>query len=120
MIPQFSFHTGDEQALALEYVRMRNSEQLTLKTADLPDPYMLDAENILAVHYADAGAQGDAGAVEILYHTQKDVQILYGNYAYGNLDLDAVIPSRFGRILRDRTDRLREGDREHHIRQQGF
>ncbi len=91
MIPLVSFRSGDEHTLALEYVQMNKANLLTFKCADLSNPGMLHADNILAVHYADGGAQGDAGAVEILYYTQKDVQILYGNYAYGNLNLDAVI-----------------------------
>ena len=95
MIPLVSFHSGDEHTLALEYVRMMKAHQLTFKRADLSNPGMLRADNILAVHYADGDAQGDAGVVEILYYNnlypQKDVQILYGNYAYGNLNPDAII-----------------------------
>ena len=33
----------------------------------------------------------DAGAVEILYLSENGVRVLYGNYAYGSLDLDDVI-----------------------------
>ncbi len=56
------------------------------------NPFQLFDDNILAVHFADAGAQGDAGAVEILYYTpQSGIRILYGNYAWDDLDLDAVI-----------------------------
>ena len=91
MIPSIRFRSGDEHTLAIEYVRMKQSNLLVDKTVDFPNPLLLNSENILAVHYADGGAQGEAGAVRILYYTQNEVQILYGNYIYGNLNLDAII-----------------------------
>ena len=89
MIPLIHTHSGDdERALAADYVRSRRDK---LNTGDLQNPDDLMKENVLAVHFADAGAQGDAGAVEILYCLPDEVKILYGNYCYGTLDLDAVI-----------------------------
>lgn len=49
-------------------------------------PAQLREERILAVHFADGGAQGEAGAVEILYRSHRGAQVYYGNYIYGELD----------------------------------
>lgn len=86
-----SFREGDESSLATEYIRIVRESKMKLETVQLDNPYILRKEDILAVHYADSGAQGDAGAVNILYCTQNNVRIYHGNYAYGNLDLDEVI-----------------------------
>ena len=89
MIPVIHTRSGDdERALADDYVRSRKEK---LNICDLQNPDDLIEENVLAVHFADGGAQGDAGAVEILYSLPDEVKILYGNYCYGNLNLDAVI-----------------------------
>lgn len=89
MYTSISFRPGSEEALALEYIRKINN--LRPETEPLEHPEYLEEANILALHYADSGAQGDPGAVEILYRTPRGVKVLYGNYAYGNLNLDAVI-----------------------------
>ncbi len=81
------FRPGEQEALAEAFIRQR----LQLAYRPLDHPERLDPEDILAVHYADAGAQGDPGAVWILVRTPEGVGILGGNYAYDDLDLDAVI-----------------------------
>lgn len=91
MITSIPFRTGDEKALIEEFTRLDRKDLVQFEYGDLNHPDMLDEENILAVHYADGGAQGDAGAVRILYCTEQGVQALYGNYLYGDLSLDAVI-----------------------------
>ena len=85
------FRAGSEEDLAEEFIRTAKEDLLRLEASDLTDPAALAEENILAVHFADTGAQGDSGAVEILYLSQKGVRILCGNYAFGKLDLDAVL-----------------------------
>ena len=91
MVPHMNTYFGDENALASEFVRKQKENLIKLNTCDLQAPRELEETNILAVHYADGGAQGDAGAVEILYFSNHNVQVLYGNYCYGNLDLNEVI-----------------------------
>ncbi len=85
------FRAGNEEDLAEEFIKTAEEDLLRLEASDLTDPAALAEENVLAVHFADPGAQGDPGAVEILYLSQKGVRILYGNYAFGKLDLDAVL-----------------------------
>ena len=87
----FSFREGDERALAEEFLRMRHEGLLDMLTKPLGDLQFLKEELIWAVHYSDGGAQGDAGAVEILYETPREPRFLYGNYISGGLDLNAVI-----------------------------
>ena len=84
------FRAGDEKSLAEEFIHLAENRRWRRQSAELKDPASLEEERILAVHYADLGAQGDPGAVEILLRTGEGVQILYGNYAL-DLDLDAVI-----------------------------
>lgn len=91
MIPFINTCPGDGSSSANDYVRMRKSNMIELKTTDIQDLRELLDENILAIHYANSGAQGDAGAVEILYCLHDEVQILYGNYCRGNLSLDEVM-----------------------------
>lgn len=83
--------TGHEESLVSEFLRMDDMRQLKLTVLKLDNPDLLEEENILAVHYADSGAQGEAGVVKILYRSRYGVQILRGNYVYGNLNLYAVI-----------------------------
>ena len=85
------FRAGDEEALAEEFIRLAKERHVKFDAVRLEDPGILADEDILAVHYADAGAQGDAGAVEILYRSPGGLQVLYGNYVYDDLDLNAVI-----------------------------
>ena len=91
MYDTLTFRTGDEQALIAEFSRLAEQEQLNFDYGDLSHPDMLTEKNILAVHYADGGAQGESGAVRILYCSALGVRVLYGNYVYGELDLNAVI-----------------------------
>ena len=98
------YRTGEDESLAAEFIQLAKMRRLS---KDNLDPNHLTEEGILAVHFADAGAQGDAGAVEILYRSENDLRILYGNYAYGKLDLDAVLRKlpMLGQL--DSRDRLR-------------
>ena len=83
---------GKAGSLAKTFIKMTEKGRPKLFHSDLRNPYGLDYDNILAVHYADGGAQGEAGAVRILYRTPYyGTQILYGNYIYGNLNLSEVI-----------------------------
>lgn len=82
---------GNGESLANTFIDMTQNGRPKLRHTDLVYPHTLDSENILAVHYADGGAQGEAGAVRLLYRTQHGIQILYGNYVYGKLNLSAVI-----------------------------
>lgn len=82
------FRSGDEKSLVTEY--LLNKNERLLKSESL-NPYMLTQENVLAVHYAERGAQGEGGAVKILYFSQGSLQILYGNYVFGDLNHDALI-----------------------------
>lgn len=81
------FRWGDEETLARKYAQ--SDWEPKCEKLDAPD--RLEEARIPAVHFADGGAQGDPGAVEILYRALRGVKVLYGNYAYGNLNLDAVI-----------------------------
>lgn len=81
---------GDGEALADKFIQMTEKRRVRLHMDDL-DPYALDYDAVLAVHYADGGAQGEAGAVRILCRSPYGLRILYGNYVYGNLNLGAVI-----------------------------
>ena len=85
------FRSGNEEFLAAEYIELSDRRQLEFDVAALDHPQRLAEEDILAVHDSDSGAQGDAGAVEILYRSSSGVQIMYGNYAYGDLNLNDVI-----------------------------
>lgn len=86
MYSDIVFRTGDEKSLLSEF-----SQRIPkFKVANL-DPYVLMADNVLAVHCADRGAQGDPGAIRILYRSWEGVQVLYGNYAYKYLNLGAVV-----------------------------
>lgn len=82
---------GDVETLVAEYVQKKRQGLIELKVEDLANPDSLMKNNILAVHFAATGAQGEGGAVRILYRSQHGTQILHGNYVYGNLNLDAVI-----------------------------
>lgn len=89
-LQQGVMRSGNGSALADRFIKMSEKGRPKLKHDDLY-PSFLHPENIIAVHYADGGAQGEAGAVRLLYRTPHDIQILYGNYVYGNLNLSAVI-----------------------------
>ena len=90
MYTDMTCRTGDERLLAREFLRKCDYRLLDFDVGDL-DPQQISEDDVLAVHFADAGAQGDAGAVELLCRSPQGTRILYGNYAYGTLDLDGVI-----------------------------
>lgn len=85
------FREGDETSLADEFIQLLESKSLKLKTEELADLSDVTEYNVLAVHYADAGAQGEAGAVYLLYHSHDGTKILCGNYVYGNLNLNDLV-----------------------------
>ena len=85
-----SFRTEDEKSLVQEFLQMYKTKKTRFETAELDANNMLLNPEILAIHFAEGGAQGDAGAVEILYFFDDRIQILYGNYAYGNLNLNLL------------------------------
>ena len=91
MSSNLKIRRGSDKALASEFMKLYESDSLNFKLSEVWHPGALDESNILAVHYADGGAQGEAGAVRILYEEYGSVKILYGNYVYGDLDLDALI-----------------------------
>lgn len=82
-----SFRTEDEKSLVQEFLQMYKTKKTRFETAELDANNMLLNPEILAIHFAEGGAQGDAGAVEFLYFFDDRIQILYGNYVFGNLDL---------------------------------
>lgn len=88
MFSSVRFRIGDAHDLANEYSEFLNN-RTRLKYSNL-DAGTLDESKILAVHFASAGAQGDAGGVEILYCDEQGIKSLYGNYCYGNLDSDIL------------------------------
>lgn len=90
MYSSISFRTGEPSSLVGEFIEMFKTRRPRFTVADLENPQKLLDANILAVHFAAGGAQGDPGAVEILYRQGDGIQILYGNYVYENLDVDAV------------------------------
>ena len=47
-------------------------------------------EEVIAFTVATAGAMGDPGAIEFFSIHEDQVLYFYGNYAYGDLDLDEV------------------------------
>lgn len=89
-----AFRSGEEKALAKEFLQLNSWQDLEFEVTNLEDAMVLSglvADNILAIHFADLGAQGDAGAVKILYHSPAGIQVMHGNYAYGHLNLDILI-----------------------------
>ncbi len=89
---KINFKRGSAELSAEEYIRISEETDTPIEYKTLDEPENLNKDNILAVHYADSGAQGEGGAVEILYYKKENsVEVLKGNYAYGDLDLDAII-----------------------------
>ncbi len=91
MYSSIPFRTGDAESLVEEFFEMFKTKRPRFTVTELENPQKLVGVEILAVHFADGGAQGDPGAVEILYRQDDGVQILYGNYVYENLDLDVIL-----------------------------
>lgn len=89
MYSDLPHRTGDVSALADEFLKLTEFDLLRFNRDEL-DPHKLVADDILAVHMATAGAQGEPGAINILYRSPQGLRILHGNFFYGNLDFDAV------------------------------
>ena len=93
LINRIRFRVGNEKALASEFLQKAQETGFSykIKKEELADNiHNLDVERILAVHYACGGAQGEGGAVEILYFAENGIKAFHGNYCYGKLDVDAV------------------------------
>lgn len=91
MYSSIEFKKGDARTLVDTFNELIESQSLGLNDYELENPELIDADCVLAVHFADGGAQGEPGAVDLLYCMPDGVHILHGNYCSGNLDLDAVI-----------------------------
>ena len=85
------FRSGDGRTLADIFISEYSNGLPQLYRERLEDPKLLAEDDIMAVHFAAPGAQGEGGAVEILYSSQDSIRMFYGNYVYKGLDLDAVI-----------------------------
>ena len=83
-----SLRTGDAEKLAMRFLESRKNGRFRFRIKKLESTVIPAEQNILAIHYADAGAQGYPGDVRILCDAGWNVRILSGNYAYGSLDLD--------------------------------
>lgn len=91
MYSTLPLRTGTPSQFAAEYLGKAGNGLIGLKNEKLINTDGLSAKNVLAVHFAGTGAQGEAGAVEILYHSPEGVRVLHGNYVYGELDCDALM-----------------------------
>lgn len=91
MYSAIPFRTGDEDSLAAEFIQTYKTKTLHRDLIELKSPIGVTEDTILAVHFADAGAHGDPGAVEFLCLSQNGIQRMYGNYAHGDPDLSDVI-----------------------------
>ena len=83
-----SLHSDDAEKLASQFLIFTKNAKLSTKTDKLESAEVPLERSILAIHYADAGAQGYPGDVRILCDAGWNVRILSGNYAYGSLNLD--------------------------------
>lgn len=81
---------GDPESLTSEFLQVEKNDFLHFDFGNLDNPHTLEEENILAVHFSLPGAQGEPGAVNILYRFPQDIQVLHGNYVFGKLDFDAL------------------------------
>lgn len=81
----------DGELLVAKFIQMSDNGRWKPDSVQLENLSSLLFDDIWAVHYADLGAQGDAGVVEILYRSQEGLQVLKGNYASGNLSFADVI-----------------------------
>ncbi len=91
MYSSLPLRTGAPEKLTAEFLSIVGTGRLNLKTENLVNPDILIEEQILAVHFANTGAQGEGGAVEILYNSPQGISVLHGNYAYGGLNLNALL-----------------------------
>lgn len=90
MLSSLNFREGAPKELALEFIELNNAWPMWYSPEKLI-PEKLKEDRVLAIHYANAGAQGEPGLVEILYLSPSGIKILSGNYAYGDLDHDALV-----------------------------
>lgn len=90
MYSNIVFRNGEEERLAIEFLGKYISGSEGIKKSRLDNISCLNEELIMAVHYVDAGGQGDSGCVEIIYCSNNEIQVLYGNYVYGGLNIDKV------------------------------
>lgn len=87
MYSNILLRNGDEEILAKEFL-IKNK---VIKIEEITDLERLDINEIIAVHFAEAGAQGDPGCVEIIYYPYSGPQLLYGNYVNGNLRMEEAV-----------------------------
>ena len=90
MYSSIKYKSGDTEALVSEFFELMNN-RMTLKYVPLENPELLDSNNVLAVRFTSDGGQGDVGGVELLYLADDGIKVLYGNFYYGNLNLNALI-----------------------------
>ena len=86
-----SYRNGTPSELAAEFIGTAGTGRLNLKTEEFTDPFILSTDNVMAVHFAHGGAQGECGAVNILYSSPEGIRVLHGNHVYGGLDCDDLI-----------------------------
>lgn len=51
----------------------------------------MDSEKVVAIMFADSGAQGEGGRLDIYYENENELSVFYGNYVYGKLNLALVL-----------------------------
>lgn len=90
MYSSIKYKTGDAEALANEFFELLHN-RMVLKRVPISIPEFLDKNNILAVRFTSDGGQGDVGGVELLYLDDDGIKVLYGNFCYGNLNLNALL-----------------------------
>lgn len=90
MYTSIKYKTGDPEALASEFFELLD-KRMVLKYVPLENPEFLDRNSILAVRFTSDGGQGDIGGVELLYLTEDGIKVLYGNFYYGGLNVNALI-----------------------------
>ncbi len=72
------YRIGTNEELASEFLQMDKNGTPKFGVTKIEKPIRLISEDILAVHYADVGAQGDKGAVELLYSYKKAFEFYTG------------------------------------------
>ena len=88
MFSLVKYRMEDVFDLTNEYTEFLDKKmRLTLSNFDI---HLLDESNVLAVHFASAGAQGDEGGVEILYYENNKIKTFYGNFCYDDLNTDVL------------------------------
>ena len=90
MYSSIKYKKGDAEALASEFFELLD-KRMELKYVPLENPEFLDKNSILAVRFTSDGGQGDIGGVELLYLDKDGIKVLYGNFYYGGLNVNALI-----------------------------